>query len=78
MFWYLEENYLNQNSFKKRKITLIWLSEQMSRNYIMVNAYAQNRKQPSLEDLYQVAEILLILYQTNSNEKVDEINRNTT
>ena len=35
-----------------------WLSERLSKSYNMVNAYVQNRRQPSLEDLYKIAEIL--------------------
>ncbi len=42
----------------KKGIKQIWLAEQMSKSYNMVNAYAQNRRQPSLEDLYKIAEIL--------------------
>ncbi len=35
-----------------------WLAEQMGKSYNMVNSYVQNRRQPSLEDLYKIAEIL--------------------
>ena len=35
-----------------------WLAEQMGKSYNMINSYAQNRRQPSLEDLYRIAEIL--------------------
>ncbi|MGL1888403.1 MAG: helix-turn-helix transcriptional regulator [Reichenbachiella sp.] len=34
------------------------MSEQLNKSYNMVNSYVQNRRQPSLEDLYQIAEIL--------------------
>ncbi len=37
-----------------------WLAEQMGKSYNMVNSYAQNRRQPSLEDLYRIAEILKV------------------
>lgn len=37
-----------------------WLAEQLGKSYNMVNSYAQNRRQPSLEDLYRIAEILNI------------------
>ena len=43
---------------EKKGIKQIWLAEQLGKSYNMVNAYAQNRRQPSLEDLYKVAEIL--------------------
>jgi repressor LexA len=35
-----------------------WLAEKLGKSYNMVNSYAQNRRQPSLEDLYKIAEIL--------------------
>jgi len=35
-----------------------WLAEQLGKSYNMVNSYAQNRRQPSIEDLYRIAEIL--------------------
>jgi putative transcriptional regulator len=35
-----------------------WLAEQLQKSYNMVNAYVQNRRQPSIEDLYRIAEIL--------------------
>ena len=35
-----------------------WLAEQLGKSYNMVNSYAQNRRQPSIEDLYKIAEIL--------------------
>lgn len=35
-----------------------WLAEKLDKSYNMVNSYVQNRRQPSLEDLYTIAEIL--------------------
>lgn len=35
-----------------------WLSEQLNKSYNMVNSYVQNRRQPSVDDLYKIAEIL--------------------
>ena len=35
-----------------------WLSEKLGKSYNMVNSYAQNRTQPSLEVLNKVADIL--------------------
>jgi len=37
-----------------------WLSEKLGKSYNMVNSYVQNRTQPSLEILNQVADILNI------------------
>jgi len=45
---------------EKKGIKQIWLAEQLGKSYNMVNSYAQNRRQPSLDDLYKIAEILNI------------------
>ena len=39
-------------------IKQIWLAEKLGKSYNMVNSYAKNRRQPNLEDLYRIAEIL--------------------
>ena len=44
---------LDQKGIKQK-----WLSEKLSKSYNMVNGYVQNRRQPSLEDLTKIAEIL--------------------
>jgi len=43
---------------EQKGIKQIWLSEQLGKSYNMVNSYVQNRRQPSIEDLYKIAEIL--------------------
>jgi len=43
---------------EQKEIKQIWLAEKMGKSYNMVNSYAKNRRQPSLEDLYKIAEIL--------------------
>lgn len=43
---------------EEKGIKQVWLAEQLGKSYNMVNSYAQNRRQPSLEDLYKIAEIL--------------------
>ena len=43
---------------KQKGIKQIWLAEKMGKSYNMVNSYAKNRRQPSLEDLFKIAEIL--------------------
>lgn len=35
-----------------------WLAEQLGKSYNMVNGYVQNRQQPRLEILYEIAKIL--------------------
>ena len=42
----------------ERGIKQTWLAGQLGKSYNMVNSYAQNRRQPSLEVLYQIAKIL--------------------
>ena len=44
----------------EKGIKQTWLAEQLGKSYNMVNAYAQNRQQPRLEILYEIAEILAI------------------
>ena len=45
---------------EKKGIKQIWLAEQLDKSYNMVNSYVQNRRQPSIECLYEIAEILSI------------------
>lgn len=35
-----------------------WLAEQLGKSYNMVNSYIQNRQQPRLTVLFEIAEIL--------------------
>ncbi len=35
-----------------------WLAEKIGKSFNSVNAYVQNRSQPSLETLYKIAELL--------------------
>lgn len=44
----------------QKGIKQIWLAEQLGKSYNMVNSYVQNRRQPSIECLYVIAEILNI------------------
>ncbi|MBK5722008.1 helix-turn-helix transcriptional regulator [Dysgonomonas sp. Marseille-P4677] len=46
---------LNEKGIKQ-----IWLAEKLGKSFKIVNAYACNRKQPSLETLYQIAELLQV------------------
>lgn len=41
-----------------RGIKQVWLANQLGKSYNMVNSYVHNRRQPSLEVLYKIAEIL--------------------
>ena len=42
----------------EKGIKQVWLSKKLDKSYNMVNSYCQNRRQPSLEILYQIAKIL--------------------
>lgn len=52
-----------------------WLAEKLGKSYNMVNGYVQNRQQPRLEVLYEIAKILevgvkdLLVEQDNKSEK---------
>lgn len=37
-----------------------WLAEQLGKSYNMVNSYIQNRQQPRLEILFEIADILKV------------------
>ncbi len=42
----------------KKGIKQTWLAEQLGKSYNMVNSYVQNRQQPRLEVLNDIAKIL--------------------
>jgi putative transcriptional regulator len=42
----------------RKGIKQTWLAEQLGKSYNMVNSYAQNRQQPRLEILNEIAKIL--------------------
>ncbi|MGB6094509.1 MAG: helix-turn-helix transcriptional regulator [Moheibacter sp.] len=43
---------------EQKGIKQIWLAEQLGKSYNIVNGYVQNRQQPRLEVLYDIAKIL--------------------
>lgn len=43
---------------EEKGIKQTWLAEKLGKSYNMVNSYVQNRRQPSLEVLYHISEIL--------------------
>jgi len=45
---------------ENKGIKQIWLSEQLGKSYNMVNGYVQNRQQPRLEVLFEIAKILQV------------------
>ncbi|WPP48933.1 helix-turn-helix domain-containing protein [Catalinimonas niigatensis] len=45
---------------EEKGIKQTWLSEQLGKSYNMVNGYVQNRQQPRLEVLFEIAKILKV------------------
>jgi putative transcriptional regulator len=45
---------------EKKGLTQMWLAENLGKSYNMVNSYVQNRRQPSIEQLYKIAFLLKI------------------
>ena len=43
---------------EEKGIKQTWLAEKLGKSYNMMNSYVQNRQQPRLEVLMQIAEIL--------------------
>ena len=43
---------------EEKGIKQTWLAEQLGKSYNMVNGYVQNRQQPRLEVLFEIAKIL--------------------
>ncbi|MBD8491082.1 helix-turn-helix transcriptional regulator [Echinicola sp. CAU 1574] len=60
---------------KAKGITQTWLAEKMNKSYTTINEYARNVRQPSVEDLYEIADILqvqatdLLVNKMNNNDR---------
>ena len=57
---------------KEKGIKQVWLADKLGKSYNMVNGYVQNRQQPRLEVLIEIANILNVdvtklLIQTKKN-----------
>jgi repressor LexA len=56
---------------EEKGLTQIWLADKLGKSYNMVNSYAKNRRQPSIEILYKIAKILNVearkLLENNKN-----------
>lgn len=65
---------------EEKGIKQTWLADKLGKSYNMVNSYAQNRRQPSLDVLNEIAEILdvdvRILIISNRGEE-DQMNKKT-
>lgn len=62
---------------EEKGIKQIWLANKLGKSFNMVNSYVQNRRQPTLEVLYKIAELLQVeakelLVNNNEIEKGDE------
>lgn len=57
---FAKQRYMNRikEVLKKRGTKQTWLAEQLGKSFNMVNAYVHNRRQPTLEVLFQIALIL--------------------
>lgn len=62
MYFHSLKKKLNMNRIKEvlieKDFKQIWLAEKLGKSYNMVNGYVQNRRQPSLELLFKIADIL--------------------
>jgi len=45
---------------KEKGISQTWLADKMGKSYNTINEYARNKRQPSIEVLFKIAEILNI------------------
>jgi repressor LexA len=43
---------------EERGVKQTWLANKLDKSYNMVNSYVQNRRQPSIDDLFRIADIL--------------------
>ncbi len=43
---------------EEKGIKQTWLSEKLGKSYPIINGYAQNKKQPSIEVLFEIAKLL--------------------
>ena len=61
----------------QKELTQTWLASQLGKSYNMVNGYVQTRRQPSIEVLFEIANILgvspkdLLIDSLNSNAFID-------
>lgn len=56
-YFYTDMNRIKE-VLEEKGIKQVWLAEKLGKSYNMVNGYVQNRQQPRLEVLYEIARIL--------------------
>ena len=49
-----------KEALQEKRLTQVWLAKELDKSFKMVNAYACNRKQPSIETLFRIADLLQI------------------
>ena len=54
---------------EEKGIKQTWLAEKLGKSFSIVNAYACNRRQPSLEMLFEIANILQVEPQQLINKR---------
>lgn len=54
---------------ENKGLTQTWLAEALGKSYNMVNSYAQNRRQPSIEILFKIAGLLKVSPKELINEQ---------
>ena len=57
---------------EQKGIKQTWLAEMLGKSFNMVNDYCNNRRQPTLEILYQIATILSVSPKDLLKEHTDE------
>lgn len=55
---------------EERGIKQTWLAERLGKSFCIVNSYVYNRRQPSLEVLFEIAKILNV----NPKELIEDNN----
>lgn len=61
---------------QEKGIKQTWLAEQLGKSFNMVNDYCNNRRQPSLEVLFEISKILGVdPKELISDSKIDQNNK---
>ena len=50
----------NKEVLQDKGIKQTWLSEKLGKSYNIVNGYVTNKRQPSIEVLYEIAKLLQV------------------
>ncbi|AEA45021.1 helix-turn-helix domain-containing protein [Fluviicola taffensis] len=57
---------------QEKGIKQTWLAEKLGKSFNMVNDYCNNRRQPTIEVLYQIAKILSVSPKELLNDQSNE------